>query len=148
MSKIVYYLYLLSRTLFKIHIPILPKIIQILIRFVFGCYIPYTAQIGKKTVLGYGGLGIVIHARCVIGENCVIGTGVTIGGTSHKYEVPHIGNNVLIGSGAKILGPIIIGNNVVIGANAVVTKDISDNILVAGIPAKILKENINIKDYI
>lgn len=148
MSKIVYYLYLLARTLNKVHIPILPKIIQILIRLVFGCYIPYTAQIGKNTVLGYGGLGIVIHARCIIGENCVIGPNVTMGGTSHKYEVPKVGNNVLIGAGAKLIGPIEIGNNVVIGANAVVTKNISDNTLVTGIPAKIVKENINIKDYI
>lgn len=148
MSKIVYYLYFLARALSKINIPILPKIIQVLTRLVFGCYIPYTAQIGKNTVLGYGGLGIVIHARCVIGENCVIGPGVTLGGTSHNYEVPKLGNNVLVGAGAKLLGPINIGNNVVIGANAVVTKDILDNTLVAGVPARVLKEDININDYI
>jgi serine O-acetyltransferase len=147
MSKIVYYLYALASTLSKANIPFLPKIIQIIIRLVFGCYIPYTAQIGKNTVLGYGGLGIVIHARCVIGENCVIGPGVTLGGTSHKYEVPKLGNNVLVGPGAKVLGPVKVGNNVVIGANAVVTKDIADNTLVGGIPAKIIKENIDIKDY-
>jgi serine O-acetyltransferase len=94
MSKIVYYLYALASTLSKANIPFLPKIIQIIIRLVFGCYIPYTAQIGKNTVLGYGGLGIVIHARCVIGENCVIGPGVTLGGTSHKYEVPKLGNSI------------------------------------------------------
>ena len=85
---------------------------------------------------------------CVIGENCIINSGVVLGGTSHKYEVPKLGDNVLVGAGAKILGSITIGNNVVIGANAVVLKDVSDNTLVAGIPAKVIKENINIKDYI
>lgn len=148
MTKIVYYLYFIAKILSKFHIPLLPKIIQIFIRIFFGCYIPYRANIGKNTILGYGGIGIVIHDRCVIGENCVINSGVTIGGTSHKYEVPIIGNNVLIGSGAKIIGAVVIGNNVVIGANAVVTKDIPDNCLAVGIPAKIIKENINIKDYI
>lgn len=148
MSKIVYYLYLLARILNKIHIPVLPQIIQFLIRIVFGCYIPYTAKIGKNTIFAYGGIGIVIHTRCVIGENCVIGSGVTLGGTNHKYEVPQVGNNVYIGSGAKIIGPVKIGNNVVIGANAVVTKDIPDNTLAVGIPARIIKENINIKNYI
>jgi len=148
MSKIVYYLYLVARTLFEIHVPVLPKLIQLLIRLMFGCSIPYTAKIGKNTVLGYGGLGIVIHARCVIGENCVIGPGVTLGGTSHRYEVPILGANVLVGTGAKILGPVNIGNNVVIGANAVVNKNVPDNSLVGGVPAKIIKENINIEDYI
>jgi len=148
MSEIVYYLYLLARILNKIHIPILPKIIQFLIRIIFGCYVPYSAKIGKNTVIAYGGIGVVIHARCVIGENCVIGPGVTLGGTSHKYEVPELGNNVSIGSGAKIIGPVKIGNNVVIGANAVVINDVPSNSLVVGIPAKIIKENININDYI
>lgn len=147
MTKLVYYLYSISRFLYRIKIPILPKIIQILIRIIFGCHLPYRASIGKNTIIGYGGIGIVIHDKCVVGQNCVISSGVTIGGTSHKKEVPVIGDNVLIGSGAKILGPVKIGNNVVIGANAVVTKDIPDGCLVVGVPAKILKENININNY-
>ena len=91
MSKLVYLLYLFANTLHKIHIPVLPKVIQILMRIFFGCYIPYTAKIGKNTVLGYGALGIVIHPRSIIGENCTISPGVVIGGTSHKYEVPQLG---------------------------------------------------------
>lgn len=148
MSKIVYFLYSLARILSKLHIPFLPKLIQVLIRIMFSCNLPYSAQIGKNTELAYGGIGIVIHARCVVGENCVIGPGVILGGTTKKWEVPKVGNNVYIGAGAKILGPVTIGNNVVIGANAVVLKNIPDNSLVTGVPAKIIKENININDYI
>lgn len=80
--------------------------------------------------------------------NCQIGTNVTIGGTSGKQEVPTIGNNTIISTGAKIIGPIKIGNNCIIGANAVVLSDIEDNCVAVGVPAKIIKRNINIKDYL
>ncbi len=86
---------------------------------------------------------MVIHSRAVIGKNCIIGANVTIGGKSRWYEVPVIGDTVDIATGAKILGPIRIGNNVTIGANAVVVKDVPDNCIVAGIPAKIIKTNVN-----
>lgn len=69
------------------------------------------------------------------------------GGKSGWYEVPVIGDNVRISAGARILGPVRIGNNVIIGANAVVVKDVPDNCIVAGIPAKIIKENILMEDY-
>ena len=90
---------------------------------------------------------MILHARTKIGKNCIIGSCVTIGGKSGWYEVPVIGDNVEIHSGAKIIGPVRIGNNVIIGANAVVTKDIPDNCVVAGIPAKIIKENITKEDF-
>lgn len=104
-------------------------------------------KFGKGVQLGYGGLGIVIHGKSVIGDNVVIGTGVTIGGTSKKIDVPVIGENSMISTGAKIIGPIQIGKNCVIGANAVVLTDIPDNCVAVGIPAKIIKENIDISDY-
>jgi len=66
-------------------------------------------QIGAGTVLGYQGLGAVIHARAVIGRDVWIGPGVTIGGRSGLFEVPRIGNGVEIGTGAKVLGPVTIG---------------------------------------
>ena len=147
MSQIVYALYLIARFLHKMHIPILPKVIQVFIRIIFGCKVPYTAKIGKNTVLGNGGLGLTIHARSVIGENCRIGPCVSIVGSKKHADVPKIGNNVWIGTGARIVGPVVVGNNVMIGANAVVNKDVPDNTLVAGVPAKIIKENIDIKDY-
>lgn len=147
MHDLVYWLYKLSRFLYLIKIPILSALIKIFIRIFFYAVIPYTAKIGKGTKIAYGGLGTVIHARCVIGENCMISSGVTIGGTSLKYEVPKIGNNVLVGTGAKILGPVIVGDNSVIGANAVVLKDVPANSVVAGIPATIIKKNIDISNY-
>ena len=113
----------------------------------FGCVVSYKTEIGEGSILAYGGLGIVIHERCKIGKNCVIAQNVTLGGTSHKYNVPILGDNVYVGAGAVILGEVTIGNNVVIGANSVVTKNIPDNCVAAGTPAKIIKENINISDY-
>ena len=69
----------------------------------------------------------------------MIGTNVTIGGRSGHFEVPIIGDNVFIATGAKVLGPIVIGDNVTIGANSVVIKNVPDNCKVAGVPAKIIK---------
>lgn len=147
MTKIVMLLYRLARILYKFHIPLLPSLLKAVLRICFSCSVSYKTEIGKGTILAYGGLGIVIHERCKIGKNCVIAQNVTLGGTSHKYNVPIVGDNVYIGAGAVILGEVTIGNNVVIGANAVVTKDIPDNCIAVGVPAKIIKENINISDY-
>jgi serine O-acetyltransferase len=121
-------------------IPVLPKLITLLIFLIYNSKVPHQAQIGKGTKLGYGGIGVVIHSKSVIGENCTIGQQVTIGGGNSRYEgVPVIGNNVHISKGAIVFGGITIGNNVTIGANAVVNKPVPDNAIVAGIPAKILR---------
>ena len=129
-------------------IPIIPNLITYLIRFIFSCYFPFKIKIGEKFVLGYGGLGVVIHERTIIGDDCHVDQNVTIGGTSKKYGVPVLGNHVYVGSGAKILGPIIIGDNVVIGANAVIVENIPNNSLVVGIPGKIIKTGILKSQYI
>lgn len=121
--------------------------IKFFIRIVFGPYIGMGAKIGKGSTLGYGGIGIVIHNRAVIGKNVSIGQNVTIGGTSGKYEVPIIGDNCDISSGAVIVGPVRVGENCVIGANAVVIKDIPANSVAVGVPAKVIKTDINISDY-
>lgn len=134
-----YYLYKIARWFYLHHIPLIPKIITLLIFLVYNSKIPYTSEIGKGTKFGYGGIGIVLHARTVVGKNCMIGPNVTIGGRSGHYEVPVIGNNVEISTGSKVLGPIHIGNNAVIGANAVVIKDVPENAIVAGVPARIIK---------
>lgn len=139
-------IYFMSRSLC---IPFLPILLnKIFIRLLFGCQLGVNTIIGKNVCLGYGGLGIVIHDRAVIGNNVIIGTCVTIGGTSNKYGVPVIGDNSIVSSGAKILGPIEIGKNCVIGANAVVLINIPDNCLAVGVPARIIKNNINISNYI
>lgn len=104
-----------------------------------GGVIPYQADIGLGTILGYQGLGIVIHKNCVIGEHCHIAQNVTLGGTSGFREVPILGNHVDVGAGANIIGPIHIGNNVTVGAGAVVITDLPDNCVAVGVPARIVK---------
>ncbi len=148
MSRIVLYIYYFALFLHNLKIPILPKLINILfVRLLFGCQISLGAKIGKGSKIGYGGVGTVIHDRAVIGKNVLIGPGVVIGGTSKKYEVPVIGDNCEIAPGAKIIGPVKIGNNCIVGANAVVIRDVPDNTIVGGVPAKVLKRDIDITQY-
>lgn len=139
-------LYRIANYLYKHNIPLLPKIIQRLSYLLFNAHIPYQATIGDGTILGYGGMGIVIHTNATIRKSCMILQQVTIG-TSVPYfdqtkahSVPKIGDNVYIGAGAKILGEIHIGDGSVIGANSVVTHDIPSNSLVLGIPGKVIKQ--------
>lgn len=85
---------------------------------------------------------IVINGNAKIGKNCRIQEGVNIGSTGGEEKAPQIGNNVFIGTGAKIIGDIQIGNDVAIGANAVVTKSFKeDHITIAGVPAKKISDN-------
>jgi len=148
MSRAVILIYRLAYLLNSYKIPILPEIInKLFVRLLFGPQIQLGAKLGKNVELGNGGLGIVIHRHATLGDNVIIAPGVTIGGTSKKYGAATIGRNTFVSTGAKILGPVKIGENCVIGANAVVLKDIPDNSLAVGIPAKIIKSNINITDY-
>lgn len=138
--------YRLAHLLYLKHIPILPKILYRLIYFVNNCHVHYATEIGEGTILAYGGVGVIIHKDAVIGKNCVIESNVTIGGRNNEPRVPIIGNNVFIGTGARILGDIHIGDNSIIGANSVVLYDVPANCSVAGVPAKILHEHININE--
>lgn len=132
--------YRISRWLYLHHIPFLPKLVTLLIFLIYNSKIPYQAKIGKGTKFGYGGMGVVVHSKAVIGDNCSIGQQVTIGWGNNRYPgLPIIGNNVRISKGAIVFGGITIGNNVTVGANAVVTKPVPDNAIVAGVPAKILR---------
>ena len=154
MKKIILYMfhpygfYFFARFLRQCHIPIVPKLIDHISRLIFACWLPHAAKIGKGLVLGYGGLGIVIHSNAQIGDNVHIDQFVTLGGNARQSGVPKIGDNVYIGCGAKILGPITIGNDCVIGANSVVIKDVPANCVVAGVPARVIHENININEYL
>ncbi len=139
-------LYRIAHALYLKDIPILPKIFYRLIYFINNCHLHYTTEVGEGTCLAYGGIGVVIHRDAVIGKNCVIESNVTIGGRNNNPNVPVIGNGVMIGTGARILGDIHIGSNSIIRANAVVLHDVPENCSVAGVPAKILHENINIGD--
>jgi serine O-acetyltransferase len=134
------FFYRQARWLYLHHVPVLPKLLTLLIFLMYNSKVPYQAEIGKGTTLGYGGIGVVIHSDSKIGSQCVISQHVTVGGGNSRYPgVPTIGNNVHISHGAIVFGGITIGNNVEIGANAVVNKPVPDNAVVAGVPARVLR---------
>lgn len=100
------------------------------------------ATIGKGLFIDHG-MGVVIGETAVIGDNCLLYQGVTLGGTGKDKGKRHptLGDNVLVGAGAKVLGPFTVGNNVKIAANAVVLNAIPDNCTAVGVPAHIVKMN-------
>lgn len=133
-------LYHCSRWFHNHKMKVLSKFIDWTNRFLFACWCPGSATIGKGTILGYWGLGTVIHSNSIVGRNCKIAQGVTIGRNFGDTNVPVIGDDVYIGAGSKVFGEITIGNNVIIGANSVVNKSVPDNCTVAGNPFRILRE--------
>ncbi len=100
-----------------------------------------SAVIGDHFFIDHGS-GVVIGETSVIGNNVTLYQGVTLGGTSleRKKRHPTLGDNIIVGAGAKILGPVTIGNNVRIGANSVVTNNIPDDCIVVGVPGRVLLE--------
>ncbi len=130
----------LSNRLHHWHVPVLPKLCYAFNRIVFSAVLPPGVRMGEGVLLGYKGLGIIIHRRAVIGNNVLIGAHVTIGGRGDFHDVPVIEDDVMIGTGAKILGPVRIGRGARIGANAVVVKDVPPGATATGIPARILGE--------
>jgi len=140
-------LYKLGSWFYRKKIPVMDRVCDVLIRIFHNCAVYSQTQIGSGTIFGYGGIGVVIHKRAIIGKDCVIGSNVTIGGRSKSLEVPKIGDGVYIATGAKILGHVNVGDNSVIGANAVVLNDIPANCVVAGVPAVVKKSNINARDF-
>ena len=132
----IYKLYKTENFLYRHKMTFIAVILRGIIRVLFSCDIPYKAKIGKGTQFPHLGLGVLIHPNATIGENCKILQGVNIGGRSGYDKVPIIGNNVLIGAQALILGPITIGDNAQIGAGAVVIHDVPANTTVVGNPAR------------
>ena len=134
----------LSHYLWNHSFKLLARFISTISRFLTGIEIHPGARIGKGLFIDHG-VGVVIGETAVIGDNVTLFHGVTLGGTGKEKGKRHptIGNNVFIGSGAKILGNINIGNNVRIGANAVVLKDIPEDTTAVGVPVKIIDHNKN-----
>lgn len=125
----------------RMGIPILGKLISYINRLIFGVWLPSSATIGQNFILGYWGIGIVIHSNTVIGDNCLVSQNVTIGRNFGDKKVPILGNGVYVGTGSVIFGEITIGDNVIIGSNTVVNKDISANTTVVGNPFKTIATN-------
>jgi len=132
-------IYRVSNWLYRHHVPLIPRVLYVVNRILFAIALPPSATLGRNVILGYRGLGIVIHRRAVIGDNVNVGARVTIGGRSGYQQVPVIEDNVVIGTGACILGPVRIGRNAQIGANAVVLCDVPENGVAVGIPARVVR---------
>jgi serine O-acetyltransferase len=128
------------------------RLLSQITRFTTGIEIHPGAKIGKGLFIDHG-MGVVIGETAEVGDNVTMYHGSTLGGTGKDTGKRHptVGNNVIIGSGAKLLGPINIGNNSKVGANAVVLIDVPDNCTCVGMPGKIVKRNsiqvIEISEY-
>lgn len=111
-------------------------------RFLTGVEIHPGATIGRNLFIDHG-MGVVIGETAEIGDNCTIYHGVTLGGTGHHVGKRHptIGNNVLIGAGAKVLGPVRVGDNAMIGANATVIRDVEADTTVVGAAGRAVKRS-------
>ena len=132
--------YRIAHLLEGIGMPVLPRLLMMLVRWWTGIEIHPAAQIGRGLFIDHG-MGVVIGETAVIGDNVTLFQGVTLGGTGKERGKRHptIGNNVVIGTGAKVLGNITIGNESIIGANAVVIRDVPDHSTVVGVPGRIAK---------
>ncbi|MGC4097161.1 MAG: serine O-acetyltransferase [Nitrospira sp.] len=142
------WLYRVAHYLYCRHLPVLPRVIDYSVRVIFACWLPHTAALGKRIVLGYGGLGVVIHGDARLGDDVHIDQCVTIGGNAREHGVPIIGNGVYIGAGAKVLGPVVIGDHAVIGANAVVVTDIPQNCVAVGVPARVVRRDVDPESFL
>lgn len=107
------------------------------------------AKIGKRLVIDHG-MGIVIGETAEIGDDCLLYQGVTLGGTGKETGKRHptIGNNVLVGSGAKVLGPFRVGDNSRVAANSVVLREIPENSTAVGSPARVVRQNGEKVNYV
>ncbi len=137
----------ISNFFYKAGFDLIARIISQTIRFFTGIEIHPGATIGKNLFIDHG-MGVVIGETSEVGDNVTIYHNVTLGGSSpsidserqrHEKRHPTIGNDVVIGSGAQIIGPIKVGNNARIAANAVVVKDVPENATMVGIPARAVK---------
>lgn len=133
-------LYRLAHWLHQVGIPLLPRLISHITRFLTGIEIHPGARIGKGVFIDHG-MGVVIGETAIVGDRAVIYQGVTLGGTGKETGKRHptLGTNVVVGAGAKVLGNIQIGDNVRIGAASVVLRDVPSDSTVVGIPGRITR---------
>ena len=134
--------YRITHFLLKLKIPIVPRFISQFAKFITGIEIHPAARIGEGVFIDHG-MGVIIGETAIVGDNVTLYQGVTLGGTGKERGKRHptVGNNVVIGAGAKVLGNISIGDNSYIGANAVVIKDIPPNSTVVGVPGRLARQD-------
>jgi len=110
------------------------------IRNVYGIELPYTVRLGRRVIIEHQS-GIVIHGNCVIGDDCIIRQGVTLGNRNFetRSEAPRLEDRVNVGAGAKVLGGVTISSGATIGANAVVMIDVPAGATAVGVPARVLE---------
>jgi len=132
----------IARAFYRARVPFLPRLLSQVSRFFTGIEIHPAAQIGDGLFIDHG-MGVVIGETSVVGKNVTLYQGVTLGGTGKEKgkRHPNIGDNVVIGTGAKVLGNITVGDNSYIGANAVVLKDVPPNATVVGVPGRITRQD-------
>ena len=133
--------------LYKHHCKLLARMISQLMRFLTGIEIHPGATIGEGVFIDHG-MGIVIGETAEIGDNVTIYQGATLGGTGKDVGKRHptLGNNVMVGAGAKVLGPFKVGDNSKIAANAVVLSEVEPNSTCVGVPARVVKRgNVRVK---
>ncbi|XKH49677.1 serine O-acetyltransferase [Chryseomicrobium palamuruense] len=141
----------IAHALFKNKLFFLARAVSQISRFFTGIEIHPGAKIGRRFFIDHG-MGVVIGETCEIGDDCILFQGVTLGGTGKEKGKRHptLGNNVLVATGAKVLGSITLGDNSKVGAGSVVLKDVPANATVVGIPGKVVvldgvrvKQNLN-----
>ncbi len=127
-------------------IPLIPRMISNISRFFTGIEIHPQARIGRRFFIDHG-MGVVIGATTIIGDDVLLYQGVTLGGTGNEHGKRHptLGNNIVVGSGAKVLGNIEIGSNSRIGAGSVVVDSVPENPTVVGIPGRIVRQKLLIQ---
>jgi serine O-acetyltransferase len=133
----------LNHFLWNAGIPVLPRFLSQLVKIFTGIEIHPAARTGGGFFIDHG-MGVVIGETAEIGENCLLYQGVTLGGTGKETGKRHptLHNNVVVGTGAKVLGAITIGDNVKIGANSVVLHDVPKNSIVVGVPGRVIKKKV------
>lgn len=133
-----------SHRLYRWRVPLLPRYLSQLGRFFTGIEIHPGAKIGRRFFIDHG-MGVVIGETAEIGDDVLIYQSVTLGGTGKECGKRHptIGNHVVIGAGAKVLGNITVGNHVKIGANSVVIRSVPDHSTVVGIPGRIVRGRVD-----
>lgn len=131
----------LSHFLYTLRIPFIPRLLSQIMRFLTGIEIHPGAQIGAGFFIDHG-MGVVIGETTIVGKNVTLYQGVTLGGTGldRSKRHPTLGDNIVVGTGAKVLGNIKLGNHVKVGAGSVVIHSVPDHCTVVGVPAEIVKK--------